>query len=270
MSSSDRLARQPATLFANNIQGDTTVTILDTQAIDVQQKEQTMNALPITDHAAAIAAQPWTPSRILLAIGAAGPVVFLGVATVAALFAPGYDMLTQPISELALGANGWLQTANFYVFGLAIIAFALGLFRSLPRPSWVGTALLIIAGIGIIGSGVFPTDLKGTPETDTGGLHNLLFLVVFLALIISYIFSALSFRKLAGWRGYMWATVLMPVVVFGLLFVYVGFGSDAGDPLYAVSGLVQRLLLGVAFGWMSVTGWRLLRAAPVSAITARS
>ncbi|MBC8077337.1 MAG: DUF998 domain-containing protein [Chloroflexales bacterium] len=218
-----------------------------------------MNALPTTDHVVspAAATQPWTLSRILLTIGAAGPIVFLGVATLAGLLAPGYDMRTQPISELAVGPNGWLQTANFYIFGLAIIAFALGLFRSLPRGSWVGTGLLIIAGLGIIGSGVFPTDLKGAPETDAGGLHNLLFLVLFLALIVSYIFSALSFRKLAGWRAYTWATALMPLVVFGLLFVYVGFGSDVGDPLYAVSGLIQRLLLAVAFGWMSVTGWRL-------------
>jgi hypothetical protein len=48
------------------------------------------------------------------------------------------------------------------------------------------------------------------------------------------------------------------VVVFGLLFVFVAFGSDPGDPLYSVAGLLQRALIAVAFGWISLTGWRLL------------
>jgi hypothetical protein len=235
---------------------------IDTNRIlDLQQKEQTMQALPTTADQTTSTVQSWTPSRILLAIGAAGPMVFLAIATLAGLFAPGYNMLTQPVSELALGAAGWLMTANFFVAGLAMIAFALGFFRNLTRGSYVATVLLSIAGLGMIGAGVFPTDLKGAPETDTGSLHNLLFLVILLALMISYVFSALAMRKQVGWRDYMWATALMPVVVFGLLFVYVGFGSDAGDPLYAVSGLLQRLLLAVAFGWMSVTGWRLLSPA---------
>jgi hypothetical protein len=32
----------------------------------------------------------------------------------------------------------------------------------------------------------------------------------------------------------------MPIVVFGLLFVLVGFGSHVGDPLYAAGSLIQR------------------------------
>jgi hypothetical protein len=199
----------------------------------------------------------WTPTAILLTLGGAGPVLFLALVILGGLMTPGYNALSRPASEIALGAYGWLMTANFFLFGLAIIAFAVGLFRSLPSPSWVGTALLMISGTGIFASGVFPTDLKGAPETPTGSLHNLLFLVVFLALIVSYIFSALSFRKLPGWRGYTWATALMPVVVFGLLFVFIGFGSDIGDPFYTVGGLIQRLLLAVAFGWMTLTAWRL-------------
>ncbi len=204
-----------------------------------------------------VASQGWTLNRALLTIGGAGPILFLALATLNGLITPGYDMQKQAISELALGQNGWLQTANFFMFGLTIIAFAIGLFRSLPRGSWVGATLLIISGLGIVASGIFPTDLKGAPETDTGGLHNLLFLLVFLMLIISYVFWALSFRRLAGWRAYTWFTAFMPVLVFGLLFVLIGFSSDIGDPLYAVGGLIQRLLLAVAFGWMTLTAWRL-------------
>lgn len=48
----------------------------------------------------------------------------------------------------------------------------------------------------------------------------------------------------------------MPIIVLDLLFVLIGFGSDIGDPLYAVGGLIQRALIAVAFGWMTVTGGR--------------
>lgn len=240
-----------------------------------------MNKHLSSTHAAMPATESATPqhktvSRILLAIGAAGPLLFLTLATLLGLLDPGYDAWTRPISELALGPNGWLQTANFYLFSLAIIAFALGLFRSLSRPSWAGTGLLIVAGLGMAGAGVFPTDLKGTPETGAGVMHNLLFLVMFLALILSYIPTALSLHRLADWRGYAWATALMPLVVFALLFVFVVLGSDPGDPLYAVSGLIQRILIAVAFGWMTVTALRLLSAAPApltptsGALSARS
>jgi hypothetical protein len=101
------------------------------------------------------------------------------------------------------------MTAGFFVFGLSIIALALGLYRSLSRGSRVGTLLLVIVGLAIFASGLFPTDLQGATTTDTGGIHNMLFLVIFLALIVSYIFARLEIEiegpfgwaeKLPTWR----------------------------------------------------------------------
>jgi hypothetical membrane protein len=163
------------------------------------------------------------------------------------------------MSDLAVGPNGWLMTINFFAFGLTIIAFAFGFYGSLSRGSRVGTLLLVIVGLAIFGAGIFPTDLKGAPETEAGGLHNLLFLVMMLALILSYCFSALALRRQAGWRAYARYTALMPVLVFALLAVFIIMGSDPGDPLYSIAGIIQRALLGLAFGWISVTAGRLLR-----------
>jgi hypothetical membrane protein len=224
---------------------------------DLLKSDQAINTRTISASDSTVKAT-WTPARMLLAIGAAGPIIFLGVATLVGLLAPGYDIMTQSISELAVGPNGWLMTADFFIFGLSIIAFALGLYRSLSRGSRVGTLLLVIVGLATFASGLFATDLQGAITTDTGTIHNMLFLIIFLALIISYIFSARALRKQAGWRMYARYTASMPVVVFGVLAVYITMGSDPGDPLFSIAGLIQRALLALAFGWITLTGWRLL------------
>jgi hypothetical protein len=69
-----------------------------------------------------------------------------------------------PISLLALGDLGWMQAANFIVFGVLELAFAIGL-----RPAILGDAdgsrwgppLVAVFAMGIIAAGVFPTDPGG-------------------------------------------------------------------------------------------------------------
>ena len=203
-------------------------------------------------------ASRWTPWRVATALGTAGPLLFLGIATVTGLTQPGYDPRTQPLSEIALGSHGWIMTANFFFFGLVIVAFAVAFFRGLARPSSAATAFIGLAGLGIIASGLFPTDPQGGPETPTGTLHNTLFLVLFLALVIGQGCAAFALRREPGWRGLARYTALTPLASFALLVAFIGFGSDLGDPLFAIGGLLQRLMIAVAFGWMTVIGRRLL------------
>ena len=206
----------------------------------------------------AVPTAAWTPVRILIAVGAAGPIVFLAVATLVGLLDPSYDIRTRTVSELAVGPHGWLQTANFFAFGLALVAFAASLYGGLRRGSIAGMLLLVVAGLGIFAAGIYPTDLQGAPETATGHIHNMLFLVIFFALILSYIFNALALRKVPGWRGHALYTALTAAAVFGLLLVFAIFAGDVGDPLHGVAGLIERVLIGVAMGWISLTGGRLL------------
>lgn len=244
---------------------------------DINTNDPTRQGRPKDGHRAdgAPAAPPerLTPTRVLVALGAAGPVLFLAVAALLGLLKPGYDAMSQHVSELALGSLGWIQTASFYATGACFVAFAFGFaldfHRRLPPRSWVTKVLLgltgvliAISGAGLLLSGAFPTDPLGAPQTDTGDLHNLAFLVAFLPLILAYPAAALAMRKATGWGRYALATALMPVAVFGLMFVFVAFASDPGDPLYSVGGLVQRVLIAVAFGWITTTGWRLVRRPP--------
>jgi hypothetical protein len=106
------------------------------------------------------ASRGWTLNRVLLALSAAGPVLFLAVSVLLGLLDPESDVLTEPVSALAWGPLGWAQTANFYALGAATITFALGLYRSLVGRGRLGAAILLsISGLALITAGVF----EGTP-----------------------------------------------------------------------------------------------------------
>jgi hypothetical protein len=86
---------------------------------------QLMRTWPAPAGAPAAPPVAWTPSRILAAEGAAGPPLFLALATLAGLLDLAYDARTQTVSDLAVGPHRWLQTTNFFLLGR----------RSSPSPS---------------------------------------------------------------------------------------------------------------------------------------
>ncbi|MGH2557079.1 MAG: DUF998 domain-containing protein, partial [Actinomycetota bacterium] len=54
---------------------------------------------------------------LLAVAGILGPILFTVAFIVQALFRPGYSHIAEPVSALAAGPNGWIQNANFLVFG---------------------------------------------------------------------------------------------------------------------------------------------------------
>jgi hypothetical membrane protein len=198
-------------------------------------------------------------ARPLASVGALAPVAFLAIATLAGWLQPGYDLRSSTISESALGPFGWLQTLNFYAFGVSIVVFAVSLARGLRSPSRVAVGLLVVAGLAMAANGLFPTDRPGAEPTSVGEAHNLLALVALGLTIASQGFSAWAMRREPGWGGFAVLTALTATAAFGLLAVYIGFSSDPGDPFYAVGGLVERALVVVLFGWMSAISLRQLQ-----------
>src|SRR4051794_18142226 len=200
-----------------------------------------------------------TARRALATAGAAGPVVFLAVSVLAGLLKPGYDVRQQSVSELAVGDYGWLQTANFFALGAAMIAAALALALA-GRGSRSVVALLAAAGAGMVAVGLFPTDLAGAPPTAHGAAHDTLSLGIFLALIGASAVHGRALRRAARERRLARYSTLTAGGVFALFVVFAVFAGDVGDPLHAVSGLLGRVFLAAAFGWVTVVSMRLLAA----------
>ncbi|MFG1839431.1 DUF998 domain-containing protein [Micromonospora sp. NPDC049175] len=121
-----------------------------------------------------------TTTRALLAGGAAAGPLFVVVAAAQVLTRDGFDLSRQPLSLLALGDLGWIQTANFVLTGLLALAGAVGLRRTLrgePGGTW-GPALIAVHGLGLVIAGVLVSDPSmgwpaGAPEgaPDTMSWH---------------------------------------------------------------------------------------------------
>ena len=225
--------------------------------------EETTMMKPLTQDHERLAADSdarWTLNKTLLALGAAGPVLFLVVSTLLGFLDPDFDVMTEPVSALAWGPLGWVQTANFYALGAATIAFAVGLYRELDGRGRMGAAILLsISALALILAGAFKGTPPGAEPTPSALIHGMAFFWTFIPLPTAYALAALRLKVERGWGAHAVYSAAMPSVVFGLVVVYGVLGSDPGDPLFWIGGVLNRILIALAFAWVTITAVRLLR-----------
>jgi hypothetical membrane protein len=190
--------------------------------------------------------------------GVAGPVVFLAVSVLAGLLKPGYDARDQSVSELAVGAYGWLQTANFFALGATMIAAAVALALAAGRGSRSAVALLAMAGAGMVAVAFVPADLAGAAPTPHGDAHDTISLGIFLALIAASALYGRALRRAAIERRLARYSTVTAGAVFAGFVLFAVFAGDVGDPLHAVSGLLERAFIAAALAWVAVVSARLL------------
>jgi len=177
------------------------------------------------------ATAPARAGRILLACGAVAGPLFVLVIVGQAVTRNGFDAARHPLSMLSLGRHGWIQTLNFLVCGLLVLASVAGLRRTLEPGTlgrvW-GTRLLAVYGAGLVWAGVFRTDPAlgyppGSPDGNPvhvswhGVLHNFAPVGVGLALSAACLVFARRFAR-DGRRGWALYSVLAPVAYLVLGF----------------------------------------------------
>lgn len=119
------------------------------------------------------------PAPTLLTCGAAAGPVFVTVTGLQVLTRDGFDLARHPISLLALGDVGRVQTAAFVLAGLLALAGAAGMRRALHpgRAGTWGPWLVAAFGVGLVLGGVFPADPylgfpAGFPTPATPSWHS--------------------------------------------------------------------------------------------------
>ncbi|MEU5576115.1 DUF998 domain-containing protein [Streptomyces huasconensis] len=173
-----------------------------------------------------------------------------------------YEPLRHPVSSLALGRGGWVQTANFLCAALLSSAFAVGLWCAGASP-W---GALLVGGwaVGLLGAGLFRTDpvagyLRGTPHlvrhpTRAGARHDALSLCAFLALTAACFVFAPSGSP--GWA----ACSVGSGVLFAVTVALSSAAFDSGRWPAGFGGRFQRISLAIAWIWLAVLAFRALRA----------
>ncbi|MEZ0341549.1 DUF998 domain-containing protein [Mycobacterium sp. pV006] len=189
----------------------------------------------------------------------------------AALTRPGFDLTRHANSQLALGDQGWIQTANFIVSGLLVTAFAAGVWRVIGshRSGRIGAVCLGLYGLlaGVV-VGLFPTDpMFGFPpgaRADSPGFHSastsaqvhaVASSTGFFAVTCACLAFARYFRSVrrSGWARWSWgaAAAVLAVAVYMSASAPSTVGTFNYAPVWIGGGVLWLYLTAVA--------WRLHR-----------
>ena len=179
--------------------------------------------------------------------------------TVEGALRPGYHADTMFISELSLGPRCAVQKANFVVTGLLLLVAARGLRGVGQAPRYVA-----LAGIGLLGAGVFDTDpFPRTTTTVPGLLHDGFAFLCFAAMIAAGFACAACWEARPAWWSWARPTRVAATAMGGLFtLVALGFRTPwkpAPDLLVNHIGTLQRLAQLGFFVWFVPLHVALLR-----------
>ncbi len=187
-----------------------------------------------TDHKPAKCQAKQVAWLALIAIG--GIVYFIVAVVVLHFLRPEYTPINHAVSNYAVGPNGYLMTAAFYVLALSVFALALGIFRSiaLTNLSRIAILLLCLASSGIVVMGVFPGDVHALhpPAIITGVIHWTAASISFLSMMIAAFLLSSSFKSDVAMVG--------ALLLYGIL------------ALVGWIGIGQRIYITVCLLWLLV------------------
>ena len=194
-------------------------------------------------------------SGLLALAGISGPPILIIADYTAAFTSPGYNIIRDSISSLALTRMGWLQTIGFLAIGLLVETFVIGLiFNINPRSGFhLGMALLVFSGFGLLTIGAFHTNAAGTVSTMHGTIHGFVSKAVCVIFPLALWLISSSIKHDPRWRHLFHYTIVTVILGFILLIVvYLAYHTTW-------FGLLERLLVWNMLIWVEVTAIQLLR-----------
>ncbi len=193
---------------------------------------------------------------ILALAGIAGPIVLILADLVAALSEPGYNLVRDSISILALTSMGWVQTIGFLVIGLMVEVFVAGLLFNI-RGRWgfgFSIGLLACFGFGLLLMGAFQMDPPSEAKTIHGTIHGLTAAGSFWVFFVSVLLLIPSLRHDPYWKD-----IFPYTVAAGALALVLGVGQFWLSAETSWFGLYERVIVVNAVIWVEVMAVRLLR-----------
>src|SRR5262245_21169565 len=199
---------------------------------------------------------PAAITRSLLGFGMLVGPFYLALGVGQGLIRAGFSFARHPLSVLANGPGGWVQTANFVVSALMVLAAVVGITRVAAAGSRVMRGALVVYALGMIVAAIFPADPMdgfppgtplGVPTTisTTGLVHFAAGAVTFLAMAIACCAGSRTMST-HGERG------LAPFSLLAGFIVFLGFfgGSAFSSSVGGVAGIWVAVVMGWA--WLAI------------------
>ncbi len=211
-------------------------------------------------------------TRLLIACGAIGPLLFILVFLVEGATRPGYSAWHNFVSDLSLSNQGWMQIANFLICGVLMLCFALGLrqvLRSGKGAVW-GPLLLGVFGLSLLIAGLFVSDpslgyyppgTSSSTQTLHGTIHGANAPLAFGSLTIAIFVLARRFASDPAWRGWSFYSLVTGILFVGsfIACLVVAQLDKSGVLPNSPAGLLERIAILIGWCWIALLALRLLR-----------
>jgi hypothetical protein len=205
-------------------------------------------------------------TRSLLACGMLVGPFYLAVGLMQAFVRDGFDLARHALSVLANGPGGWVQTANFVLSGLMVLAAAAGFRRVLGPKSRAVSWFLGGFGASMIVAAVFAADpVDGFPVgTPTGYPTSISTpgLVHFVAGTLGFTFLGVSCFLAAWAMRHRKVPALARLSFLCGLAVVLGFFGGAAFSSSSAGILGIWFSVVVGWAWLAVMSFHLYRVAP--------
>jgi hypothetical protein len=187
------------------------------------------------------------------AAGVAGlgfPIAFVAGTTALEINQPGYNRVTDTISELVWGPAGWVENVLFLAFAVVLVGFALKI-----RPALIP---LVAAALGFVIIAIFPTTASGAQPTLESLIHQYTAQGIALALPAACFSLARNLKPKEQYRFIVTCSLTAGAV--GIFLNLVGFLAIYGETGWV--GAAERLVMLNGLIWLQIIGihtWQVKR-----------
>jgi hypothetical membrane protein len=189
-----------------------------------------------------------------------GVVLFWVILFIAQSLNPGYNPISQSLSDLALGPYGWLQTIAFFLLAFVAISLGFGFYYGMHKKRSLRTIAVLFGAMafGEIITGIFRVDWVKTPLSTHALIHQIGASITAIAFPVAALILLPSLRSDPQWKGLVNYTFVVAVSMLTL--------EIAREVLLLTTwlnpwfGLYEKGLLVNSLVWIEVMAVHLLRA----------
>jgi hypothetical protein len=197
--------------------------------------------------------------------GILAPVLYISMVILLGLLEPGYSQRTMMMSVLG-GVQGWrgaIFNLGLVLIGILLIVFGIGLHRNVNqgKGNWLGLILLVIAGVGLVGSSYYHCDVGCVNiirDPDfRGQMHMLFAFIAGLSLAFSPLPFFFGMKHDLRWKNYRGVTLVTVILsnIPGIIMWITLFTTRLPE----WEGIIQRLGLIFPLIWVEVMAVKLSR-----------